>query len=63
MRMVTGDNLETATAIARQACILTDSDLADNEESYVCMNGADFRNAIDGRIEQKERTEDDKVGV
>ena len=32
VRMVTGDNIETATAIARKANILTDADLADNEE-------------------------------
>lgn len=32
VRMVTGDNIETATAIAKKANILTDADLADNEE-------------------------------
>lgn len=39
VRMVTGDNLETAQAIARKACILTDSDLHNDEENYVCMTG------------------------
>ena len=61
--MVTGDNIETATAIARKANILTDAELADNEDNHVCMTGEQFRNAIDGRVEQKERTEEDKVGV
>jgi len=61
--MVTGDNIETATAIAKKANILTDADLADNEESYVCMTGESFRNAINGTVEQKARTEEDKVGV
>ena len=63
VRMVTGDNIETATAIARRAAILSDADLADNEQNYVCMTGEQFRNAIDGRVVQKERTEEDKVGV
>ena len=39
VRMVTGDNLETAQAIARKACILSDADLHDDEENYVCMTG------------------------
>ena len=39
VRMVTGDNLDTAIAIARKANILTDSDLMDNEENHVCMTG------------------------
>ena len=65
VRMVTGDNLETATAIAKKANILSAADLADNdhEDSYVCMTGEQFRNAIDGRVESKARTDEDKVGV
>ena len=51
--MVTGDNLETATAIAKRACILSDADLADNEDQHVTMTGETFRNLIDGRVEQK----------
>lgn len=50
VRMVTGDNIETAIAIAREANILTDSDLANNEDGLVCMTGEQFRNAIDGRV-------------
>jgi len=59
VRMVTGDNIDTATAIAKKAMILSDADLADNEEGYVCMTGEQFRNAIDGRVEQKRRSKDD----
>ena len=61
--MVTGDNLETAQAIARKACILTDADMHDDEENYTCMTGHDFRQNIDGRVQRKQRSEDDKVGV
>ena len=32
VRMVTGDNLETATAIAKKASILNEVDLVDNED-------------------------------
>ena len=63
VRMVTGDNLETATAIARKACILSEMDAQGDEENYVCMTGQQFRSQIDGRVQQKERSEDDKVGV
>jgi len=63
VRMVTGDNLETATAIARKACILTDADMHGDEENYVCMTGQQFRSQIDGRVQRKERSEEDKVGV
>ena len=61
--MVTGDNIETATAIALKANILTNAEMADNENNHVCMTGEQFRNAIDGRVQQKDRTEEDKVGV
>ena len=39
VRMVTGDNIETAIAIARKANILSDADLINNEEGLVCMTG------------------------
>lgn len=51
--MVTGDNIDTAIAIARKAKILTDADLAENEEQYVCMTGESFRNTINGTIEKR----------
>lgn len=61
--MVTGDNIDTATAIAKKACILSDADLADNEEGHVCMTGEQFRNAVDGRIERVNRSDENEIGV
>jgi Ca2+-transporting ATPase len=44
VRMCTGDNLDTATAISLQAHIITPADIADIENrSLVCMTGKDFR--------------------
>lgn len=49
--MVTGDNIDTAIAISKQAHIITDEDLADNEnEQYVCMTGEKFREEIGGEV-------------
>jgi magnesium-transporting ATPase (P-type) len=40
VRMVTGDHIDTAIAISKQAHIITDDDLADTEnQQYVCMTG------------------------
>jgi len=40
VRMCTGDNIDTAIAISKQAHILSESDLADSEnQEYVCMTG------------------------
>ena len=40
VRMVTGDHIDTAIAISKQAHIITDADLADTEnQQYVCMTG------------------------
>ena len=50
VRMVTGDNIDTAIAISKQAHIITDADLADNEEGYVCMTGGRFRDMIGGEV-------------
>mgnify|MGYP001626723216 CR=1 FL=1 len=61
--MVTGDNIDTAIAIAKKACILSDADLADNEEGHVCMTGEQFRNAVNGRIERVDRSEENEIGV
>ena len=63
VRMVTGDNIDTAIAIAKKACILSDADLADNEEGHVCMTGEQFRNAVNGRIERVDRSEENEIGV
>jgi len=65
VRMVTGDNIDTARAISLEAGILTQEDLNVDADGagYVCMTGEDFRNTIDGRVEVKkvlkEKTEDD----
>lgn len=45
VRMVTGDNIETARAISLDAGILKQSDL---KEKYACMEGAEFREAVGG---------------
>jgi len=56
VRMVTGDNIDTAKAISLEAGIITDEDLnVDNEDAeYVCMTGAQFRNAVSGRVYMKQ---------
>lgn len=67
VRMVTGDNIDTARAISVEAGILTEADLADTEnQEYKCMEGAAFREAVGGKVEVKRETievkgEDDKV--
>jgi magnesium-transporting ATPase (P-type) len=48
--MVTGDNIDTAIAISKQAHIVNEEDLADNEEGYVCMTGEKFRDMIGGEV-------------
>ena len=51
VRMVTGDNIDTAKAISLEAGILCEADLVDQEDSqYICMNGADFREAVGGEV-------------
>jgi magnesium-transporting ATPase (P-type) len=45
IRMVTGDNLDTAKAIAMEAGILTQKDL---ENEYSCMEGKLFRELVGG---------------
>ena len=40
VRMVTGDFLDTAMAISKEAGIITAEDLANNEDGYLCMTGA-----------------------
>lgn len=39
VRMVTGDNLDTAIAISKEAGIITEEDLRNNEDGYLCMTG------------------------
>jgi magnesium-transporting ATPase (P-type) len=52
VRMVTGDNIDTARAISLEAGIITHDDLNEDAEDaqYVCMTGVEFRNAICGEV-------------
>lgn len=50
VRMVTGDYLETAIAISREAGIITDHDLNSNEDGYLCMTGQQFREIVGGIV-------------
>lgn len=47
--MCTGDNIDTATAISKNAGIIREEDLEENSE-YMCMTGKDFREAVGGII-------------
>jgi len=44
--MCTGDNIDTATAISRNAGIVNDEEIANNE--YSCMTGKQFREKVGG---------------
>lgn len=46
--MCTGDNIDTATAISLDAGIITEDDLRNNEDGYLCMTGKDFRETCGG---------------
>lgn len=46
--MCTGDNLDTAVAISKEAGIVQDDEIARNP--YSCMTGKDFRNAVGGLV-------------
>jgi len=48
--MVTGDNLDTAIAIAKEASIITDSDFIENEDGFLCMTGKNFREIVGGIV-------------
>jgi len=39
VRMVTGDNLDTAIAISKEAGIITELELKQDEDGYLCMTG------------------------
>ena len=63
VRMVTGDNIDTAIAISKEAGIITD-DFSNNEEGYVCMTGKQFREAIGGlvtRMNVEKKIEEDFI--
>lgn len=48
--MVTGDNLDTAIAIAKEASIINESDFIENEDGYLCMTGKNFREIVGGIV-------------
>lgn len=64
VRMVTGDNLDTAIAISREAGIISDADLRQNEDGYLCMTGKAFREMVGGIVSKVdgEGTRVDNVG-
>ena len=45
VRMVSGDNLETATAVAIKAGIITEEE---SKQRYTCMAGEEFRKLVGG---------------
>lgn len=60
VRMVTGDNLETAIAIAKEAGIISASNVQSanaknksNSSRFRCMTGAEFRRETGGLREEK----------
>ena len=65
VRMVTGDNIDTAKAISLEAGIITAEDLVDEEDSYVAMEGKTFREAVVGKVEtidEWEEVENEETG-
>jgi magnesium-transporting ATPase (P-type) len=53
--MVTGDNIETAVAIAKEAGIIpttSGSRNKSNHSRFICMTGADFRKMVGGLREE-----------
>lgn len=49
VRMVTGDNMDTAVAISKDAGIIP-KDYEHNEKSFVVMEGKNFRNYVGGLV-------------
>ena len=59
VRMVTGDIIETARAISLEAGIITEQDVADEEQNeYLCMTGEQFRKAVGGSVETEDVMEE-----
>ncbi len=48
--MVTGDNLDTAIEISKEAGIICDQDLLANESGYLCMTGKQFKEIVGGLV-------------
>lgn len=49
--MVTGDNIDTAIAISKEAGIVAAS--VDASQGYTCMTGKQFREAIGGLVSEE----------
>lgn len=66
VRMVTGDNIDTAKAISLEAGILVPEDLQDAEDQdYTCMIGTDFVQKIGASVEkvvEEVETDDEETG-
>lgn len=65
VRMVTGDNIQTAIAIAKEAGILNQEWKPNsNRNDYTVMEGKDFREFVEGLVEEGEDDENkvEKVG-
>jgi Ca2+ transporting ATPase len=60
--MCTGDNIDTATAISKNAGIISEEEVANNE--FSCMTGLQFRNKVGGlkKVKMEDGTEVDAVG-
>jgi Ca2+ transporting ATPase len=53
--MVTGDNIDTAIAISKNAGIVTDAEV--KQSKYACMTGKDFRETVGGLKKNPDGTE------
>lgn len=61
VRMVTGDNIQTAIAIAKEAGILDKDWKSSSENEYTVMEGKNFREFVEGLIEEGEEEDENKV--
>lgn len=52
VRMVTGDFIDTAIAISKEAHIIKDNDKLEKDyiEEYACMTGKNFRELVGGEV-------------
>jgi len=60
--MCTGDNIDTAIAISKQAGIISKKMTVDEEKAkpYMCMTGEDFRERVGGLVEVPDPNNNDK---
>jgi magnesium-transporting ATPase (P-type) len=48
--MCTGDNIDTATAISKNAGIISEEDVKDKSKKYLCMTGKEFREEVGDKL-------------